>query len=110
MSNKTTISCKVDKTLKVQAQQTASAIGIPLSTLINAYLNNVVATGRVEFTATENITPQMERIIKEVEVEISKNEPFGPFDNADKMINLCIQSQRDSVSKYTRQFLIKENI
>lgn len=80
------MSFKIDATLKSQAQQTAKAIGVPLSTLINAYLKNVVATGRVELTATEQMTPQMERIIEQVEAEIARGETSGPFDNIDDAI------------------------
>lgn len=86
MSNKTTMSFKIDKALKSQAQQTAQAIGIPLSTLINAYLNDMVATGRVEFTASEQMTPQMERIIEKFEAEIAAGHTYGPFSSAKTMI------------------------
>ncbi len=86
MSDKTTMSFKIDKDLKDQAQQTAKAIGIPLSTLINAYLNDMVSTGRVEFTATERMTPQMERIIERVEQEVDRGETYGPFNSAEEMI------------------------
>lgn len=83
---KTTMSFKIDKALKAQAQQTAQAIGIPLSTLINAYLNDIVATGRVEFTASEQMTSQMERIIEQVEGEIARGEMSGPFATAQEAI------------------------
>jgi addiction module RelB/DinJ family antitoxin len=86
MNENTTMSFKINKTLKSRAQQTAKSIGIPLSTLINAYLNDMVATGRVEFTASEKMTPQMERIIANVEAEIKKGETYGPFDNVEDMI------------------------
>ena len=75
------MSIKIDKTLKARAQATAQAMGIPLSTIINAYLRDVVATGHVEFNATERMTPQMERIIGEVEAEIARGEVYGPFDS-----------------------------
>lgn len=86
MSSKTTMSFKIDKVLKNRAQQTAKSIGIPLSTLINAYLNDMVATGRVEFSAPEQMTPQMERIIEKVEAEIARGETSGPFDTVEDAI------------------------
>jgi addiction module RelB/DinJ family antitoxin len=85
MNNTTTMSLKVDKTLKARAQQTAKSIGIPLSTLINAYLNEMVTTGRVEFTASERMTPQMERVIAEAEAEIARGETIGPFKTPEEM-------------------------
>lgn len=87
MNDKTTMSFKINKTLKIRAQQTAKSIGIPLSTLINAYLNDMVVTGRVEFTASEKMTPQMERIIAKVESEITKGETYGPFDTVEDMLD-----------------------
>lgn len=81
------MSFKIDKMLKIRAQETAKSIGIPLSTLINAYLNDMVTTGRVEFTASEKMTPQMERIIEQVELEIANGETYGPFNNAEDMID-----------------------
>ncbi len=86
MSNSTTMSFKIDKDLKNKAQQTAKAIGVPLSTLINAYLKDLAATGRVELTVFEEMTPQMERIIEEVEGEIARGELSGPFDNVEDAI------------------------
>lgn len=73
------MSFKIDKDLKLKAQQTAKSIGIPLSTIINAYLKNVAATGKVEFVAYEQMTPRMERIIEQVEGEIERRETYGPF-------------------------------
>lgn len=83
----TTMSIKIDENLKRQAQATASAIGIPLSTLINAYLREVVATGRVEFSAAEPMTPQMERIIEQAEKEIAAGETYGPFESVEDMLD-----------------------
>ncbi|OGL30701.1 hypothetical protein A3F37_03725 [Candidatus Saccharibacteria bacterium RIFCSPHIGHO2_12_FULL_41_12] len=76
---------KIDKDLKVQAKKTASAIGIPLSTLLNAYLIDFVATGRVEFTASEQMTPQMERIIEECEQDIAEGNLSGPFHTKEEL-------------------------
>lgn len=92
------MSFKIDKTLKDRAQQTAKAIGIPLSTLINAYLNDMVVTGRVEFTASEKMTPQMERIISGVEEEIARGETYGPFDNVEEMIE-SLHGRKETAEK-----------
>lgn len=82
----TTISIKTDKAVKEAASAKAKRIGIPLSTLINAYLREFAATGRVEFTATEQMTPQMERIIEGARAEIARGDTVGPFDTIDEAI------------------------
>jgi antitoxin component of RelBE/YafQ-DinJ toxin-antitoxin module len=79
----TTMTIKIDKRLKAKAQETAKRIGIPLSTLIHAYLKEFSATGHIEFTATEEMTPQMERIIAEAEAEIARGEVSPAFDSSD---------------------------
>ena len=86
MSNSTTMTIKIDKELKKRAQTTAKQIGIPFSTLINAYLREVSATGRVQFSAVEEMTPQMEKIIEQAEEEIAAGEVSGPFDNVEDFI------------------------
>ena len=82
----TTMSIKIDDNLKRRAQETAAAIGIPLSTLINAYLREVVATGRIEFSAPEQMTAQMERVIESAEKEIADGDTYGPFNSAEEML------------------------
>lgn len=87
MSNSTTMSFKIDKDLKASAQKTAAEIGIPVSTLINAYLRDFVTTGRVEFVAGEQMTPQMERIIKNCEQDIKTGNLVGPFEDMKEFID-----------------------
>lgn len=82
----TTMTFKIDKEIKAQAQETAKRLGLPLSTIINAYLKELVATGHVEFTATEQMTPQMERIIEGFQKEIARGDTVGPFGTAEEAI------------------------
>jgi addiction module RelB/DinJ family antitoxin len=82
----TTMTIKINKDLKLQAQQTAASLGIPLSTIINASLRQMVLTGRVEFIAAEPMTPKMEKIIGEAEREIAAGETSGPFDTVEEAI------------------------
>jgi antitoxin component of RelBE/YafQ-DinJ toxin-antitoxin module len=77
---------KLDKDLKNNAQDVAKRFGIPLSTLIKAYLKEITATGRVEFTATETMTPQMENIIGRAEAEIKAGKTVGPFKGSKRAI------------------------
>jgi addiction module RelB/DinJ family antitoxin len=50
MHNKTLMSFKVDKSLKSSAQKIAEEIGVPLSTLINAFLRQFVRDEEVNFS------------------------------------------------------------
>ena len=76
---KTVISVKTDKETKRRAKAVADEIGIPLGTLLNAYIKQIAATGVVHFSVTEPMTPKMERLIAEAEKEIASGKTSGPF-------------------------------
>ena len=79
-SNDTTIlSLKTKKQVKELAQMRAKQLGIPLGTLVNAFLRNLGQTGEVHFTISEPITPQMAKIIDEMRTDIANGDSYGPF-------------------------------
>lgn len=58
MNTKTTITFKTDKKLRDAAKRTATKLGIPLSTVMNAQLAQFVSEGRFEVS----LTPRPEKI------------------------------------------------
>jgi len=91
----TTMLIKLDKDLKDNAQDVAKRFGIPLSTLIRSYLKEITATGKIELTATETMTPQMEKIIAQAETEIKASETVGPFRGSKQAIDY-LKKQKSS--------------
>jgi len=86
-SMKTSVmSIKVDENTKKQAQAVAKQFGLPLSTLVNAYLMELGATGQIHFGSVEMMTPKMEEIIGEAEEEIKYGNTSGPFETAEDAI------------------------
>jgi addiction module RelB/DinJ family antitoxin len=83
---KTTISVSVDKDAKDSAQAIAKSAGLNLSTLVNAYFNQLAATRRIEFYAPEPMTPKLEKLIAEVEAEIATGNISAPFANAEDFL------------------------
>ncbi len=81
------LSVKVDDQVKKRAQAVASSFGIPLSTLVNAYLIELGETGQIHFSATEAMTPKMEALIAQAEAEIAAGDTVGPFDTTEKAVN-----------------------
>ena len=81
------LSVKVDDQVKKRAQAVASSFGIPLGTLVNAYLIELATTGQVHFSTVEVMTPQIESIVADVEKEISLGEVTENFATADEAIN-----------------------
>lgn len=64
---KTAISVKVDQDVKAKAQDVAQQLGIPLGTLINAYLLELSKTGTVNFSVADSPTVfRGENTIKEI--------------------------------------------
>ena len=82
----TVISVKVDTDVKIAAQEVARSVGLTLSTLVNAYLRQVVATRRIELYAPEPVTPKLAQLIAEVEAELHSGKASAPFDNADDFL------------------------
>ena len=79
--NDTTIlSLKTKKQVKELAQLRAKQLGIPLGTLVNAFLRTFGQTGEVHFTISEPITPKMAKIIDDMRAEIANGDTYGPFD------------------------------
>ena len=85
-SDTTVMSVKVKKDLKAKAQAVAGLYGIPLGTLLNAYMHQLVLTGQVYFPAVEVATPQMEKIIAEIEAERRDVKTIGPFETVEEFI------------------------
>lgn len=83
----TVISVRINKELKASAQEVAESAGLNLSTLINAYLRQVAATRRIELYAPEKMSPELEKLISQVESEINSNNLSKKFETADYFLN-----------------------
>lgn len=79
VNDSTILSLKTKKQVKELAQLRAKQLGIPLGTLVNAFLRDLGQTGEVHFTIAEPITPKMAKIIQEMRAEIASGETYGPF-------------------------------
>ena len=86
-SMNTVISVKLDKDIKESAQEVAKSAGFTISALINSYLRQVVATRRIELYAPEPMTPNLENLIAEVEVELQSDKISKKFDNVDAFLS-----------------------
>ena len=84
---KTVISIKVDQDVKDQAKAIAASAGISLSTAVNAYLRQLVATRRIELYAAEPMSPELEALILEVEAERMAGLASKPFTSVDEFLS-----------------------
>lgn len=79
------VNFKTDPSTKQKAQAVAIKLGIPLSNILNAYLNELVASGSVHFSVAEPMTEEIEKIIAVAEKEIAARDTSGPFNTLEEM-------------------------
>ncbi|MEZ4195112.1 MAG: type II toxin-antitoxin system RelB/DinJ family antitoxin [Candidatus Paceibacterota bacterium] len=82
----TVISVKVDKATKEAAQEVAKSMGLNLSTLLNSYLKQVIATRRVELYAPEPMTPKLEKTLRRVKKEMAESKDRKFFTTVDDLM------------------------
>ena len=72
---KTVLNVKTDKEIKERAQRLAEHMGIPLSTVVNAYLKEFVNSGEFRLTREPELKPAVaQRLLKQVaEAKNGKN-------------------------------------
>lgn len=92
----TTMSLKTKKSVKQLAELRAKQLGIPLGTLVNAFLRNLGQTGEVHFSVGEPITDQMAGLLRQMRQEVSQGQVDGPFTHqeAEKFLD-AIPHERD---------------
>lgn len=83
---KTLINIKADKEVKEKAQKVAAQMGIPLSTLVNAYLKDLIQRREARFFAAPKMTPKLEKLLERVEKDLRTGKNLvGPFSSAHEM-------------------------
>ncbi len=76
---KTLLSIKTDKAVKLSAKRAAEELGMPLGTIINAFLRQLGRDKEISFSAPYKPTKYLERIIVEAEREWKAGKVTGPF-------------------------------
>ena len=82
----TVISVKVDKGVKTAAAEVARSAGLTLSSLVNAYLRQIVATPRIEIYAPESMTPKLEKLIVAVERELANGQLSEEYQDTESFL------------------------
>lgn len=83
---KTLINIKADKEVKAAAVKTAEMLGIPLSTVINAFLKKFIADQSVTFSAPAKPSKVLQKILKQSDKDLASGKNLSPlFVNMEKM-------------------------
>ena len=84
---KTLINIKADKEVKEQAQKVAAELGMPLSTIIKAYLKQFIQTKEVHFAVEGKLKPSVKKRLDRLEKEAREGKNISPaFDSAEDAI------------------------
>jgi len=76
---KTVINIKADKEVKEKAAAIAREIGIPLSTVINAFLKKFISEKSVTFTTPLKPSKSLAKTIAQAEKDIAAGRNLSPF-------------------------------
>jgi len=80
---KTTLNIKTDKLLKLEAQKTADEFGIPLGTIMNAFLRQFVRNKEISLDISYQPTKYLTDILKEAEIDFKNGQVNGPFNGGE---------------------------
>lgn len=84
---KTMINVKTDKEVKEKAQRIAKDLGLPLSTVVNAYLKEFVRSREVLFSMGPQIRPEVAKLLKKADRDYRKRRnTAGPFQTAGEAV------------------------
>ncbi len=79
---------KTAPAIKIKAQEVANDLGLNLSVLLNGFLQNLIKTRRIEFTAYPKEEPSeyLIEVLREAEEDIKKGRVSPAFSNAKNAI------------------------
>lgn len=83
---KTVITIKTDRRVKESAQEVAREMGIPLGTVLNAYLRQFVWEKEVRLSRMPRMTEKLEKIIEQTRRDYRDGKNISPaFESAKEM-------------------------
>jgi addiction module RelB/DinJ family antitoxin len=85
--SKTVLNIKVDSDVKERSREVAKDLGLPLSTVVNAYLKEFIRDREVRFSAAPRLRPEVEKELRERidDMDAGRN-IVGPFTSAKEAI------------------------
>ena len=91
---KTTINIKADKKVKEKAQKVARSLGMPLSTIINAYLNQFIRTKEIHFYLEGELKPSVKRRLDRFQKEAVEGKNLSPVFRTPQEMDAYLESLR----------------
>ncbi|MBI2625114.1 MAG: type II toxin-antitoxin system RelB/DinJ family antitoxin [Candidatus Nealsonbacteria bacterium] len=80
------INIRADQDIKSKAQRVAHDLGMPLSTIINAYLRQLIRTKEIHFSTEGELKPAVKKRLDRIHEEVREGKNLSPvFHNAKAM-------------------------
>lgn len=73
------LNVKTDPKVKQAAQEVARELGLPLGTIINAYLRELIREKRVLFSVPPAPNQRTQRLLKKIRRDTKSKKKAGPF-------------------------------
>lgn len=84
---KTIINIKADRDVKENASKTAKQMGLPLSTVVNAFLRQFIAQREITFSVPLRPSKWLQKVLKETEKDWKEGKNYeGPFYSVDEFM------------------------
>lgn len=77
----TVLNVKIEEKLKKEAQETARALGLPLSTVVAAGLRDFVRTQSITFSAAPKLKPTVEAELIKISADAKNDKNISPAFN-----------------------------
>ena len=85
--SKILINIKADREVKERAQRVARDLGMPLSTVINAYLRQFIRNKEVHFFIEGELKPSVKKRFDRLHKDVKEGKNLSPvFDSAEEAI------------------------
>ena len=94
--NTAVINIKTNPKVKSEVQKLSRALGISVSALINAYLQEIVRSKKITFSTEEKPNKYLNNANKQAEKDLKKRKGSPTFDNAEN----AIKRLNDPKAKY----------
>jgi addiction module RelB/DinJ family antitoxin len=83
---KTVLTIKTDKSVRDEARKVAEEFGIPLGTIINAFLRQFVRSKELSLDLSYRPSKYLRDVIKQSEIEFEKGDYSGPFNGVEELM------------------------
>jgi len=89
MSDTISLSFRIDKNLKEQADNIFNALGLTMTTALNVYINQVIRQGKIPFELSLGYSDET---IQALEKSLDKKNHSKGFKNIDSLINELLKN------------------